>query len=157
MPVCRQHLRPLGRGLTSLTGLLLVYSLILSLFPVAQALAVAITLPYRPALDQPSVEAQVAPRAAQAVRSACSGSEGQWNCMTNSWQRCASGQWSVVMNCAAGTICQPAGLTYDFHVVATGASGNTGSSSSSISASKSRRTVLLWVIVATLLFVLGIV
>ncbi|KAL7960939.1 hypothetical protein V8C34DRAFT_44389 [Trichoderma compactum] len=37
--------------------------------------------------------------------------EGQWNCMTTSWQRCASGMWSAVIPCAAGTICQPVGLT----------------------------------------------
>lgn len=37
------------------------------------------------------------------VGSACS--EGEWNCMTTSFQRCASGQWSVVMDTADGTIC----------------------------------------------------
>ncbi|KAL6873132.1 hypothetical protein J3F83DRAFT_732175 [Trichoderma novae-zelandiae] len=37
--------------------------------------------------------------------------EGQWNCMTTSWQRCASGTWSSVVACAPGTICQPFGLT----------------------------------------------
>ena len=31
--------------------------------------------------------------------------------MTTSWQRCASGMWSAVIPCAAGTICQPFGLT----------------------------------------------
>lgn len=36
--------------------------------------------------------------------------------MTNSFQRCASGQWSAVMNCAAGTICTPSGLTVEFRV-----------------------------------------
>ncbi|KAI1269575.1 lytic polysaccharide monooxygenase [Xylariaceae sp. FL1019] len=36
---------------------------------------------------------------------ACS-SEGQWNCIDgSSFQRCASGQWSVVMPLAAGTKC----------------------------------------------------
>ncbi|ROW08024.1 hypothetical protein VPNG_06063 [Cytospora leucostoma] len=33
-----------------------------------------------------------------AVGSACS--EGEWNCMTTSFQRCASGEWSVVMDTA---------------------------------------------------------
>ncbi|EHK17484.1 uncharacterized protein TRIVIDRAFT_43445 [Trichoderma virens Gv29-8] len=37
--------------------------------------------------------------------------EGQWNCMTTSWQRCASGMWSAAVPCATGTICQPFGLT----------------------------------------------
>lgn len=51
-------------------------------------------------------------------------SEGQWNCLTNQWQRCASGQWSAVMDCAAGTICTPSGLTNDFFVsFANGAAG----------------------------------
>ncbi|KAI0160288.1 hypothetical protein GGR57DRAFT_414974 [Xylariaceae sp. FL1272] len=47
--------------------------------------------------------------------SSCSGSEGQWNCMTDSFQRCGSGQWSVTQQCA-GTQCSPSGLTYEFHV-----------------------------------------
>ncbi|KAL7945962.1 hypothetical protein V8C42DRAFT_322085 [Trichoderma barbatum] len=37
--------------------------------------------------------------------------EGQWNCMTTSWQRCASGMWTAAVPCATGTICQPFGLT----------------------------------------------
>jgi len=49
----------------------------------------------------------------------CAGSEGQWYCNTNSWQRCAAGKWSVVMQCAQGTICSPSGFTYDFHVQST--------------------------------------
>ncbi|KAI1465771.1 uncharacterized protein F4812DRAFT_437519 [Daldinia caldariorum] len=48
--------------------------------------------------------------------SSCDDSEGQWNCLTNRWQRCAAGQWSAVMDCAAGTICTPSGLTTDFFV-----------------------------------------
>jgi hypothetical protein len=56
----------------------------------------------------------------------CPGSEGQWYCMTNRWQRCASGKWSVVMQCAAGTICTPVGMTYDFHVQASNTAVFTG-------------------------------
>ncbi|KAI1345012.1 hypothetical protein F5Y15DRAFT_14440 [Xylariaceae sp. FL0016] len=48
--------------------------------------------------------------------SSCSGSEGQWNCMTNSFQRCAAGVWSVTQDCADGTVCTPSGLNYEFHV-----------------------------------------
>ncbi|KAI1131767.1 hypothetical protein F5Y10DRAFT_261929 [Nemania abortiva] len=48
--------------------------------------------------------------------SSCAGSEGQWNCMTSSFQRCGSGQWSDVQQCALGTKCTPSGLTYEFHV-----------------------------------------
>jgi hypothetical protein len=50
------------------------------------------------------------------VGSSCAGSEGQWNCMTDSFQRCGSEQWSAVQQCAAGTQCSPGGLTYEFHV-----------------------------------------
>ncbi|OTA93524.1 hypothetical protein M434DRAFT_30920 [Hypoxylon sp. CO27-5] len=58
-------------------------------------------------------------------------SEGQWNCLTNQWQRCASGQWSAVMDCAAGTICTPSGLTNDFFVsFANGAAGGSAPATS---------------------------
>jgi hypothetical protein len=37
----------------------------------------------------------------------CPGQEGNWNCIAgNSFQRCASGQWSVVQAVAAGTQCE---------------------------------------------------
>ncbi|KAL2281199.1 hypothetical protein FJTKL_11844 [Diaporthe vaccinii] len=48
------------------------------------------------------------------VGSSCHGAEGEWNCMATAFQRCASGQWSVVLNTAYGTVCEPEGLTYDF-------------------------------------------
>lgn len=51
----------------------------------------------------------------EAAGASCS-PEGQWNCMTNSFQRCASGQWSVVMDCALGTICEPSGVTMEFRI-----------------------------------------
>lgn len=34
--------------------------------------------------------------------------------MTTTFQRCASGQWSVVLDTAYGTVCEPEGFTYDF-------------------------------------------
>lgn len=46
--------------------------------------------------------------------SPCGGLEGEWNCMTTTFQRCASGQWSVVLDTAYGTVCEPEGLSYDF-------------------------------------------
>ncbi|KAI6299751.1 hypothetical protein MCOR34_009136 [Pyricularia oryzae] len=52
----------------------------------------------------------------QSVGSTCDGSEGQWNCMTTSWQRCAAGRWSVVVDMADGTNCHPGGLTWDFAI-----------------------------------------
>jgi hypothetical protein len=45
--------------------------------------------------------------------SGCS-TEGQWHCMTNSFQRCAGGHWSMKMAMAEGTKCVPAGYTDDF-------------------------------------------
>lgn len=36
--------------------------------------------------------------------------------MTTSWQRCASGVWSVEMQMSAGTRCAPSGLTDDFRI-----------------------------------------
>jgi hypothetical protein len=69
-------------------------------------------------------------RRAEAAGSECS-TEGQWNCMTTSWQRCASGVWSLEMAMAQGTRCSPAGLTDDFHIEhdgsANGSGGNGGS------------------------------
>ncbi|KAK7924889.1 hypothetical protein PG985_006943 [Apiospora marii] len=46
------------------------------------------------------------------VGSSCS-EEGQWNCMGDSWQRCAAGRWSGVVKSAPGTSCTPNGLTDD--------------------------------------------
>ncbi|KAL6869289.1 hypothetical protein ACO1O0_000613 [Amphichorda felina] len=51
-------------------------------------------------------------RRAQAEGSECS-PEGQWNCMPDSWQRCASGRWSPAMDLAEGTACTPQGLVDD--------------------------------------------
>lgn len=60
--------------------------------------------------NEPQNDTLPAPAMAQPVGQACS-PEGQWNCMTTSFQRCASGTWSGTIPCAAGTICQPFGLT----------------------------------------------
>lgn len=38
--------------------------------------------------------------------------EGEWNCLTTCWQRCASGVWSDTMALAEGSVCAPAGLSY---------------------------------------------
>ncbi|KAG6005404.1 hypothetical protein E4U21_000184 [Claviceps maximensis] len=65
-------------------------------------------------------------RREQAAGSRCA-PEGQWNCMTNSFQRCASGQWSVVMNCAAGTACSPVGLSVEFRIQHDGSVDGSGS------------------------------
>ncbi|OIW31669.1 hypothetical protein CONLIGDRAFT_234714 [Coniochaeta ligniaria NRRL 30616] len=79
------------------------------------------------AVEEPPAAHNLVPRDQQTPGSSCPGSEGQWNCMTNSWQRCAAGRWSVVMQCAAGTACTPAGLTYDFKVQFSGQGTSSGS------------------------------
>lgn len=56
----------------------------------------------------------------------CAGSEGQWNCMADTWQRCAGGQWSAVMDMAEGTRCSPEGLTGDFQIEHEDGSGSGG-------------------------------
>lgn len=48
------------------------------------------------------------------VGSSCHGLEGEWNCLATAFQRCASGQWSMVLDTAYGTVCEPEGFTYDF-------------------------------------------
>lgn len=62
--------------------------------------------------------------------SSCAGSEGAWYCMANAFQRCASGEWSRVMSCAPGTICEPEGLTYGsqsaFDIASTGVASSDG-------------------------------
>lgn len=74
-------------------------------------------------------------RDGQSAGSSCS-DEGQWNCMTNSWQRCAAGRWSVTMACAKGTTCYPAGLTHDFKIQHDGSvNGNGGAPTTSVASS----------------------
>lgn len=79
----------------------------------------------------------VRPRAGELTTgSDCAGSEGQWNCMTDSFQRCAAGLWSEVMRCADGTECTPAGLTYEFAVQYSG-----GGDGSGVTSGSSRKSV----------------
>ncbi|KAK3379198.1 hypothetical protein B0T24DRAFT_610963 [Lasiosphaeria ovina] len=90
--------------------------------------------------------------------SGCGGSEGQWNCMTSSWQRCAAGRWSVVMQCADGTHCTPAGLTYDFRVVdsrpgAGGVMTSGGAPTVSLGGARGPANLLaVWAVVSGVLF-----
>ncbi|KAI0378800.1 hypothetical protein F5Y04DRAFT_261065 [Hypomontagnella monticulosa] len=95
-----------------------------------------------------SHESTVIEKRQMSAGSSCDGSEGQWNCLTNQWQRCASGQWSVVMDCAAGTMCTPSGLTYDFAVqFANGAAGGPATSGSSSGAGTDS---IRWILLAVL-------
>lgn len=48
----------------------------------------------------------------QAPGSSCA-DEGAWFCMSTNFQRCASGEWSIVQSCASGTQCEPLGLTHN--------------------------------------------
>lgn len=41
-----------------------------------------------------------------------SSSEGLYNCLRTTWQRCASGRWSERMRTAEGTVCAPEGLVW---------------------------------------------
>ncbi|KAB5554812.1 hypothetical protein GE09DRAFT_1122464 [Coniochaeta sp. 2T2.1] len=102
--------------------------------------------PAIPDTESSSTDLILVPRDQQAPDSSCVGSERQWNCMTNSWQRCAAGRWSVVMQCAAGTVCVPAGLTNDFKVQF----GGQGAGSSS-TASGGKRLDLSWPVVGVML------
>ncbi|OTA99556.1 hypothetical protein M426DRAFT_325026 [Hypoxylon sp. CI-4A] len=93
-----------------------------TLFPLVLA-SPSIPIPIPPPTSNPN-ETKALEKRQMSAGSSCSGSEGQWNCLTNQWQRCAAGQWSEVMDCAAGTMCTPSGLTYDFAVqFANGAAG----------------------------------
>ena len=102
----------------------------------------------------PAAQSHTLHARAEAVGGECS-NEGQWNCMTHTWQRCASGRWSVIMDCAAGTICTPAGLTNDFRVEHDGSvnggtttsGGNPGPGTSSGSMNRAMSLVLLLVVV----------
>ncbi|KAH8122490.1 hypothetical protein ACSS6W_007034 [Trichoderma asperelloides] len=74
--------------------------------------------------NEPQNDTSPLPGLAQPIGQMCS-PEGQWNCMATSFQRCASGMWSVAVPCAAGTICQPFGLT-DYITIEYEATANNG-------------------------------
>lgn len=60
----------------------------------------------------------------------CTGSENLFNCLTTSWQQCASGIWSTeITNLDEnGLICSPVGLTYNMDIVYENGTGPTGPS-----------------------------
>ncbi|EEY18006.1 conserved hypothetical protein [Verticillium alfalfae VaMs.102] len=74
-----------------------------------------------PVQDTPETEAPVPPtdnNTATTPGSACA-NEGEWNCVGGtSFQRCASGAWSVVMQLAAGTSCE-AGQSANINMIVT--------------------------------------
>ncbi|KAI0452718.1 hypothetical protein F5B21DRAFT_482019 [Xylaria acuta] len=80
------------------------------------ALAVLAAPDHKATTASSTVNPRLERRQETPVGSSCAGAEGQWNCMASSFQRCASGRWSEVQQCALGTRCSPSGLTYQFHV-----------------------------------------
>ncbi|CAH0049866.1 unnamed protein product [Clonostachys solani] len=76
--------------------------------------------------------------------------EGQWNCMPRTWQRCADGKWSQVMNLSDGTICTPAGLTEEITIEHDGSVNGTDGGSSRRTSDATRNSVsrllVLWVL-----------
>lgn len=95
----------------------------------------AIMAPAAGAPDMPptppatSTAAAALQRRSQEAGAACS-PEGAWNCMPDSWQRCASGRWSVVMDLAEGTACTPLGVVDDIDVEHDGDADSGGSGGS---------------------------
>ncbi|QPC66728.1 hypothetical protein HYE67_008959 [Fusarium culmorum] len=77
--------------------------------------------------------------------SGCS-TEGQWHCMTNSFQRCAQGHWSMKMNMAEGTKCVPAGYTddYNFRIEHEGKDDDNGDNRSDENRSNSGASLGAW-------------
>ncbi|KAJ4422301.1 hypothetical protein N0V82_003056 [Gnomoniopsis sp. IMI 355080] len=69
------------------------------------------------------IHRQIGPKT---LGSSCS-DEGAWFCMSNAFQRCASGEWSIVQECAPGTQCEPLGVTHNASQPAFGVyNGNSG-------------------------------
>ncbi|CAG1963175.1 unnamed protein product [Fusarium graminearum] len=77
--------------------------------------------------------------------SGCS-TEGQWHCMTNSFQRCAQGHWSMKMNMAEGTKCVPEGYTddYNFRIEHEGKDDDNGGNRSDENRSNSGASLEAW-------------
>lgn len=74
-------------------------------------------------IDAVLIPGQISPKA---VGVSCA-DEGAWFCMSDNFQRCASGQWSIVESCAPGTQCAPLGLTHNASQPAFGVyDGSTG-------------------------------
>lgn len=75
--------------------------------------------------------------------------EGEWNCLTTCWQRCASGVWSDTMALAEGTVCAPVGLSYDMTVSSEHSSGSESVSESERSDKTSASEDLSTIMAAT--------
>lgn len=74
--------------------------------------------PVEAPVDTPVQEPPTGGNGAETVGSPCS-NEGEWNCVGgSSFQRCASGSWSSVMQLSGGTSCQP-GLGANINMIVT--------------------------------------
>lgn len=62
----------------------------------------------------------------------CTDAEALFNCLTTSWQQCASGQWSIAQEGAEGDglVCAPPGLSYDMDIVYANGTGAAGAETS---------------------------
>ncbi|KAH6898711.1 hypothetical protein B0T10DRAFT_473493 [Thelonectria olida] len=120
------HNRPVSPS-THLASILVVSTLILQSLAASNSDVAAFSPPHRAPV-----------RRDEDVGSSCD-SEGQWNCMTSSWQRCASGEWSEVIQCAEGTKCEPSGHTMEFRVEWNNGSDSDSGSNSSDAPSLGRR------------------
>ncbi|KAM0437796.1 hypothetical protein ACHAPT_002161 [Fusarium lateritium] len=105
MHIFTPRLRPTA---TIATFVLLFSSLIL---PTLATPSTDLIIPEAPPKD---LVARTLVRRAEEAGAGCS-TEGQWHCMTNSFQRCAGGHWSVEMAMSEGTRCTPAGYTDDYN------------------------------------------
>lgn len=106
----------------------------------ATATATDLTLSATMAISQPDDYHSLFLRRSMTVGSSCS-EEGQWYCMESSFQRCASGQWSAVMQCAAGTQCSPSGQSYEFHVDFWNGGASSSSSSGTSTSAATRASI----------------
>lgn len=104
------------------------------------------------ATDARSSAAVIAPapaivRREEPVGGSCS-PEGQWNCMPDTWQRCAAGRWSEVMHLADGTVCTPGGLTEEVDIEhdgsVDGGEGDDGSRTQSAGHGNALALLLVW-------------
>lgn len=74
--------------------------------------------PVEAPVDTPVQEPPTGGNGAETVGSPCS-NEGEWNCVGgSSFQRCASGSWSSVMQLSGGTSCQP-GIGANINMIVT--------------------------------------
>lgn len=83
----------------------------------AMALASATAPSPATAADSLIVRPAASDQATSPVQGAACTDEGDWFCAISTYQRCASGQWSVVSAVATGTECTPYGLSHNSSIL----------------------------------------